>query len=423
MKTSKAAPQTCTQDECGVWLDPVQLKGKAKRKGLARPISKLLNPFADGGGYSLAVALNFTQSKTDMSKTKQSSISTFFTPHRRVLNKMCTSEVPNMDLVLPFPSSISTAPTTVASGRKRVRDVYPEKCESEPGVDHEWESENVTEWEATLWERQAASHSPSKNMHCKSKEDTAEECKPPRSKKKLTDASSLPRESQPLLQAWSQDPLLSCSQYSESELHPTDQKYTTEKNLSGSEMSFLNSLQNEEAFGNLMDLKGRTSTQKSLKHLHSPQMDDEKENNRSLSSNSPSKLSHFAPFSNRKWMQPKTVSPRKHTNQLWKKSGKQEILNSQTKWTKPSSSPLKNRAPLQRSGEADDDSLAVLFTQDSEGFRVIAHRSLQTRSPLKDQSNVSIGTVTASAFKSVVEDEEDEMLFTQDSQGNVVIKH
>jgi len=53
------------------------------QKRLARPISKLLNPFAEGGGYSLAVALNFTQTKMEMPKTKQSSISTFFTPRRR----------------------------------------------------------------------------------------------------------------------------------------------------------------------------------------------------------------------------------------------------------------------------------------------------------------------------------------------------
>lgn len=53
------------------------------QKCLARPISKLLNPFAEGRGYSLAVALNFTQTKMKMPKTKQSSISAFFTSQRR----------------------------------------------------------------------------------------------------------------------------------------------------------------------------------------------------------------------------------------------------------------------------------------------------------------------------------------------------
>lgn len=113
MMTTKPELQTCAQDECGVWLDPVQLKVKTKQvtyahlflrwirwscvlihyrvklllfifqKRVRRPISKLLNPFAKGGGYSLAVALNFTQTKTEMPKTKQSSISTFFAPQRR----------------------------------------------------------------------------------------------------------------------------------------------------------------------------------------------------------------------------------------------------------------------------------------------------------------------------------------------------
>lgn len=53
------------------------------QKRLARPISKLLNPFAEGEGYNLAVALNFTQTKVEMPKSKQSSMSMFFTPHRR----------------------------------------------------------------------------------------------------------------------------------------------------------------------------------------------------------------------------------------------------------------------------------------------------------------------------------------------------
>uniref|UniRef100_A0A3Q2UVS9 Uncharacterized protein n=1 Tax=Haplochromis burtoni TaxID=8153 RepID=A0A3Q2UVS9_HAPBU len=194
------------------------------QKRRSRPISKLLNPFCEGAGYSLAVALNFTQTKTEMPKTKQSSISAFFTAHRRGKHlKVC--------------------------------------------------------------------------------------------RKLYKDSSS----------------------------------------------------------------------------------------------------SHFKPVSNHKWTQPKTASPRKQTGQLWEK---EESSAFQIKRTKPISSPLKRQ-----SRELDEDSLATLFTQDSEGFRVIAHRGLHTRSPLKDQSNVSMGVV--SAYKSLPEEEEEdeEMLFTQDSQGNVVIKH
>lgn len=53
------------------------------QKRLARPISKLLNPFLEGGGYSVAVALNFTQTKLEMSKAKQSSIRSFFAPQHK----------------------------------------------------------------------------------------------------------------------------------------------------------------------------------------------------------------------------------------------------------------------------------------------------------------------------------------------------
>ncbi|XP_044026716.1 uncharacterized protein LOC122863917 [Siniperca chuatsi] len=435
MKTTKPALQTSAQEECGVWLDTVQLKGKAKQKRLARPISKLLNPFAEVGGYSLAVALNFTQTKLEIPKTKQSSISTFFTPQRRVINKMSPSEVPNMDPVLPPPSSTSStcALTPVASGTKRRREMDLEMFDlynSEPGVDHEWKSENVNEPEAAAWQEQAASHTPSQNMYCEFEEEQFEEINPPQSKRRLTATSSVPGDSQPLPQAWSQDPLFTCSQFEgyEGEFYLTDQKNITAKKFSDSEPSFLNSLQSEEAFDIRMDVEVRTSTQKSLKHFHSSQMDDEKENSRFLSSESPSKhstLSHIEPLSNHKWAEAKTASPRKHIPvHLWKKADKEESRDSQFKWTKPSSSPLKKLAPQQSRRAVDEDSLAMLFTQDSEGFRVIAHRGLQARSPLKDQSNISAGVVRTSAYKPLVEeDEEDEMLFTQDSQGNMVIKH
>ncbi|XP_031152168.1 uncharacterized protein LOC116047468 [Sander lucioperca] len=433
MKTSKPAEQTSAQEECGVWLDTVQLKGKAKQKRLARPISKLLNPFAGGRAYNLAVALNFTQTKMEMPKTKQSSISTFFTPQRRVLNKMSTSEVPNMDPVRPSSPSTSstralTAPTPVVSGTKRRREIDLEMFDfynSEPCVDREWKSENVSEPEAAEWQEPAASHTPSQNVYYEFEEEQFEEINPPQSKRRLTAASSLPGDSQPLPQAWSQDPLLTCSQYSEGGSYPTNLKNITAKNFSDSEQSFPNSLQSEEAFGIQIAVEGRTSTQN---HFHSSRMDDEKENIRFLSSKSPRKhspLTHIEPLSNHKWTEPKTASPRKCIpEQLWKRADKKESLESPFKWKIPSSSPPKKLVSQPSCGEVDEDSLAMLFTQDSEGFRVIAHRGLQVRSPLKDQSNISSGMVRKSTYKSLMEqEEEDEMLFTQDSQGNMVIKH
>ncbi|KAM9385695.1 uncharacterized protein aunip [Pholidichthys leucotaenia] len=425
MKNTKAAPQTSAQEECGIWLDTVQLKGKAKQKRLTRPISKLLNPLAEGRGYSLAVALNFTQTKIEMPKTKQSSISTFFTPHRRVLNKMSTSQVPNTDHIQP-PSSSSTIPKEVVSDRKRGRDTYFEMSDlaySEPLEDHQWKSENVIEAEGTQFHKQT-NNSPSHNVDCEPKEESEEkEFDPPQSKRRLTDTHMFPGDSQARPQPWSQDPLFTWSQYSENLFYPTTQKDTTEKKTSNSEMSFLNNLQNEEG----RNREGTALTQKSSKNLHSSEIDDEKENNILPSKNSPKKhpsLSLFEPLSNHKYTDQQLVSPQKSKNPRWKMAAREENLDSLIKRAKPDKSPLKKRAPQQNSGDVDEDSLATLFTQDSEGFRVIAHRGLQARSPLKDQSNVNVGMVRTSASKPLMEEEEeDEMLFTQDSQGNMVIKH
>ncbi|XP_070703163.1 aurora kinase A- and ninein-interacting protein [Pempheris klunzingeri] len=423
MKTHKPVPQTSAQGECGVWLDTVQLKGKAKEKRLLRPISKLLNPLIGGGGYSVSVALNFTQTKLEVPKTKQSSISTFFTPQRRVLNKMATSEVPNMEPVKPSSSTsskfASTAPTSAASGTKRRRETDLDLYNAQPGVDHEPE--------ASVWQEQAASYTLLQNLQSEFEEEGFEEINSPQSKRRLTATSPLVCDSQPVPLAWSQDPLFTFSQYSEDEFDLTNQKNTTEKNSSNSEPSFLNTIQSEEAFGMWMDVERRTSTQKPFKHFDSSQMDDDKENGMFWSSKSPSKCSTLShrETANHKWTEPKTASPRKHIPaNLWKKADKEESFDSQFKRAKPSCSPLKKTAPQQSCRAVDEASLARLFTQDSEGFRVIAHRGLQVRSPLKDQSSRNTGVVRTSAYESVIqEDEEDEMLFTQDSQGNMVIKH
>lgn len=341
---------------------------------------------------------------------------------------MSTSEDPSMDAVLTSSlTSASTASVPAASGTKRRREGSLEESDSNADVDHNWKSKKVTEPKATMWqEKGEASDAPTRNTCFESEEDEWEGFNPRQGKKRCTD-TTLPVESQPPPQAWSQDPLLTYSQYSDSESSQTDHMNTTEKNSVDSEPSFLNSLQSEEVFGFQMDLMGRTSTQKSFQHLRSSQAGDDKENS-VLYSQSPSKRSSFTNtenLPNHKWTKPKTASPRKHTtDQLWGTADKEERCISQFKWTKPSSSPLKTRAPSrQQSREVDEDSLALLFTQDSVGFRVIAHRGPQVRSPLKDQSNVNTGTVRASSYKSYVDDEEDEILFTQDSQGNMVIKH
>lgn len=338
-----------------------------------------------------------------------------------VLNKISASEVPNMGPAMPI-SPVSTTctsvtPSPVTSGTKRKREMDPDLCNSDSGVDLEWESENVP-----VCEEQSASHTPPQNIYC---EEHFEETSPPQSKRRLTATSSLRSDGQPQLSAWSQDPLFTCSQYSEGESCLSNQKSTTAEDLLDSEPYFLNSLQSEEVFGLHMDMKATTSTQKPLKHLHSSLGEDEKENSLFLCSQSPHKnsvLSQMEHLSNHKWTDPRTLSPNKHgLVSLRKNADEEESHDSEFKWAKPRSSPSQKTHPR---SAVDEDSLAMLFTQDSEGFRVIAHRGLQERSPLKDYSNMTTGMTRTRTYKCVVEeDEEDEMLFTQDSQGNLVIKH
>lgn len=86
------------------------------------------------------------------------------------------------------------------------------------------------------------------------------------------------------------------------------------------------------------------------------------------------------------------------------------------------------RKSIREAQENDEDSFSTLFTQDSEGFRVIAHHSKRARYPLQDQTNsrearecLNISSVRL--LETEISDPGLEVLFTQDSQGNVVIKH
>uniref|UniRef100_A0A8C6S1G4 Aurora kinase A and ninein-interacting protein n=1 Tax=Neogobius melanostomus TaxID=47308 RepID=A0A8C6S1G4_9GOBI len=226
MKPSKVAAQNSGQnkEDCGVWLDTVQLKGKAKKVS---------------SGYNVAVALNFTQTKMEMPKTKQSSISNFFTGQRRE---------------------------------------------------------------------------------------------------------------------------------------------------------------------SLLDAEGRISTQKTSKGLS---LQNDKENT--------------IPKSPKKTMPDSQLQIISKNTKLEPLHLKEGSLNSPFKWTKPKRSPRKKLKLQSFRNESDDENFSMLFTQDSQGFRVIAHRGSHTRSPFKDQSNVSVHLPTE--IKCLEEHEDEEMLFTQDSQGNMVIKH
>ncbi|KAM9838195.1 uncharacterized protein aunip [Aulostomus maculatus] len=414
--TSQSGLQASAQEECGVWLDTVQLKQKAKQKRTARPISKLLNPLAKGGGYSLAVALNFTQTKLEMPKNKQSCISTFFESQRRILKKMSSSEAPNADSVESTSSSTSTKP--LASGAKRRHDVEFFTSEDQQHISVD---EGRRETEAAVWQEQHETCQLPQSVFSKVREEQSEETYPPERKRMLIETSSVLGYSQAFPLVWSQDPLFKCSQDWDVEFKPINQNAAEHSH--DSEQSVLNSLQSEEAFVFHMDAEGKTSTQKSPKH--SPQINYEKEN-RSCASFSPSRrspVSHLRALFSHKWTETAATSPVKHTAVRPRtKADRENTLNSQFRWAKQRSSSLKKTGTHQQVVE-EEDSLASLFTQDSEGFKVIAHRGLRARSPLKDQSN----TRRNCTYKRLVEEEEDEydeeILFTQDSQGNVVIKH
>lgn len=342
----------------------------------------------------------------------------FFSSLPKVLNKISTSEEPNTGPALPSSSSVSTicalAATPETLGTKRRRET-----DQEPDVNHVWENETVPDED--VWQEHTADHAPSQTMQGKKE---FEEIHLPPTKRRLNTTSLVHGDTHHSLEAWSQDPLFTFSQSSEGEFDQNDQEGKTTKDLRDPEASFFDILHSETAFGLHMDVEATTSTQKPFKQIHSFLVDNEKENSRFPPSQSPNKHfthSHIKPLSNHRCTGPGTKSPLKRSMQRQKKADQENNSDSQFEWKKPRTSPLKK--PKLSHKVVDEDSLAMLFTQDSEGFRVIAHRGLQERSPLKDQSNMTNRSVRNSSYKSLVEDDEDEMLFTQDSQGNLVIKH
>lgn len=268
-------------------------------------------------------------------------------------------------------------------------------ADQEPDVQCEWKSRNVLE--DVVWQEHTGNLSPLQT-------EESEVCAP-QSKRRCIPASLLHGDTHHSLEAWSQDPLFSYSQCTKDKLDLSDNDIKGARNLDDIELSLSDSFHSETVFGLQLAAAETTSTQKPFKQIPSSVGDSDKENGGcSLS-----------------------LSPKKHGAQQQNHADGEQNSESQFEWIKPRTSPLKK--PKRSFKTDDDDSLAMLFTQDSEGFRVIAHKGWQVRSPLKDQSNITRATrsVRSSSSKPLVEEEEaeeeDEMLFTQDSQGNLVIKH
>lgn len=373
------------------------------------------------------VALSFTQTKIEMPKTKQSTISTFFTPQRRgklrpfakktidvrfislllqlklhlfllssckVLKNISTSDEPNT------PPELTSASLPVLT--KRAFLGKPEMkqrrhTDQEPNVQYEWASRNLPE--DVVWQEHTRNPSPLQTEEAEISE--------PQRKRRCTPASLLHGDTPHSLEAWSQDPLFSYSQCTDDKFDLVDNDIKGTRNLSGFELSLTDSLQSKTVFGLHLAAAERTPTQKPFKQIPSCVVDGEKENSGCSFSLSPKKHSVHS----------RVDRPKQQNHKDQEKNS-----DSQFEWTKPRTSPVKK--PKLTCKTDEDDSLAMLFTQDSEGFRVIAHRSWQVRSPLKDQSNMrATRSVRSSPSKPLVLEEEEEMLFTQDSQGDLVIKH
>ncbi|KAK3511630.1 hypothetical protein QTP70_014594 [Hemibagrus guttatus] len=432
MKSSKSKPCRASQEECGVWLDAAELRAKKQRK-LAPPISKLLNPLARSGGYSVAVALNFTQTKMEMPATKQSRISSFFLPQSR-------KERDTEDYNSPWPSGMSSTLPEAHMGTKRKREMMFELPSELDDISSHSSLIDPQEHEAGI-ERASS-------KVCKDGDDKeqqflhliwgyqSEECEPAGKRRPCEDikidnvTDTQEHNIKAIMSADGPDNIPETllhrdktQQYSHENFH---MKRGENSNYSSTFLSTEDMCTQElvkdqgvtEKKASFLTPRSTTVIQNTIKHLMksykepellqprnqwSPVKREDKENSRSTSSKHSTPLSTFKHHV--------YSSPAKRSSDF----------NRKLCWT-----PKKS---IREAQENDEDSLGMFFTQDSEGFRVIAHRSKLSRCPLKDQTNSLEGREYFS-IPSVLplemeenSDPEPEMLFTQDSQGNMVIKH
>ncbi|XP_053349017.1 aurora kinase A and ninein-interacting protein [Clarias gariepinus] len=429
MKMSRGKSKICKgkaveEEECGVWLDAAELRAKKQKKPV-QPITKLLNPLARSGGYSVAVALNFTQTRMEMPATKQSMISSFFLPQSK---KGKGAE----DCSSLRPSGMSSTPLseahTAAKRKREMRFELPEELDDNSGHstltdsvednadvdgasgeggndDDDDDDDKEQQFLHLIWGYQSEECEPAGKRRPPSMENVTDGQKD--SSRAITSGSTNADEPKEIPQiqlhgdqAWQKD-LQHRSICTENRDETTAEDVNTQgllkhQSLTEKNASFLNSRSSYKTFYKDPELFER-------RHQGSPLKRDDKENSRPTS---PRHSTALSPFKQRAWS-----SPVKHSSGFNKKlhrTPKKTICEDQ---------------------ENDEDPFSMLFTQDSEGFRVIAHRSKGPRCPLKDRSNSREGREYFSCTSVMpLETEENsdpdpEMLFTQDSQGNMVIKH
>ncbi|XP_072530992.1 uncharacterized protein [Salminus brasiliensis] len=427
------------EEECGVWLDAAEFRTKRQkqRKRLTRPISKLLNPLARSGGYSMAVALNFTQTKMQMPATKQSTISSFFLPQSKK-NK-------DPEERSSHPSEISsTLRPELQMGTKRKRVVTteyplePDKETSHTSQVHpqELDADLLSESGEHCTDQTKEQHFFQLIWGYQSEEEEPADVN-------IEYGSEIQKECNKAISHGIQDipeTLLHTEQVHEDshehyrQVHRNDfrankggssapcsakefpsQENSRDHHLMDKIVSSPRPILTTRSVTENQPLKKRPrkalelSEQKPHRTQWSPLKRKDKENRAPISpthSTALSPLKHLL-----------ASSPAKRFSNFGKPSVFQKAKLNQ--------SPKKS---VKESVESEQDSFAMLFTQDSEGFRVIANRSKQTRCPLKDwtnspESRESWILPSEKPLETEDSDLEPEMLFTQDSQGNMVIKH
>ncbi|CAL8364029.1 unnamed protein product [Arctogadus glacialis] len=452
MKSSRPAPQ----EECGVWLDPVELKSKVKKKQPFRPISNLLNPLAGGDRYSLAVALNFTQTKIEMPNVKQSSISSFFTAQRRVLKKMSSSEDAHIyQTSTSIPNRDSSISTTGAPGTKRkheVVDPIPDvKSQAKAacsdvdrtGPGHQWMGQSGQKTDPKDTARHEYNSTLPWDNQCREQEAEERLSQPKRMKLHPETFSVYRVGVDPHIDEVSQKPLSHfCSSQNIQKLNRIENKIpdflppVSQRDfaLSNEERptpgrcrdtgaDILESLtQSESGFGDVLGSAGRTSTQKPFEHTNASQINEENDQYRLTCSQPPYEHQVSAtPKPLDTWTEPKS-NPLKHC-ETETPTAEEHLFFSERASMKPKDSLGNNyRVPDPLPHNLHGNAIDLLFTQDSEGLRVIAHRGPRApRNPLKDHTNLGLTWEQGTGAQKY--EEEEEMLFTQDSQGNMVIKH
>ncbi|XP_076865176.1 uncharacterized protein aunip [Brachyhypopomus gauderio] len=427
MKPTQRKTSTATSaatEECGVWLDVAELRAKKPKKRLTRPISKLLNPLAQSGGYSLAVALNFTQTKLDMPATKQSTISSFFQPQRRTSKpkeERRTSHCSEM--------SFTPLPRAHAGIKRKHGTAFELSSESSKDTSH-------------------ISQVHPQDSDASFKRETGEFCKDSGKEKHFLNLiwgfdSEEPEPAEKRRRP--EDVIFENNREVQKEadkaifdgFRPADEiedipeilqhdsnEHSNQKHGKGgsSAHNSVKGFQSQEPLRTCIQrpvftTRSVVESQNAIKHQSKAQKEPElcepyqhriqgspektkyKENSRATS---PSLHVKHRPLQEQFPHSPAQLFSKVKYGQSSKKSVK-ELLGD------------------------EGDSLAMLFTQDSDGFRVIANHKGRVRCPLKDCTNSAEGIDYSNIPKPLEPEDtldlEPEMLFTQDSLGNMVIKH